>query len=538
MTTTNAPAVPRANRTVLPWAAAWTVVGIGWATLVTVLVTDVWPKRPEMGDRYLIAAVAVGLVFVLSRRWRGTPRLPAAAGLLAVAAGAAACPPAWYLIVLVGPRTLLVWWLAVALTLATIGLLVADHGRARARVMLFPIAFGLFALPTPDSLQSWLFPSLKAVTTAGAAAVLPWLGVAAQRSGFTLTLPSGKLGVVDACSGALSLPSLLAIAVLTAYVRVSFRRDLNLPSAWALVVLTIPIVVVSNTIRVIVSGVLQEFVGSWAVEGAWHEALGYLAVVVGFGLIVGVSQLLAGPAGAAPPIFSPQRDSGGRPRGGWAALAVLIVSAATCLWAEQFRQDYSHVTDLRAIGRDLPPWTGEDRPIPPDVAEMLKCDQLFHRVYEDRFGHTVEVYLMYWATPASTAHMHHPDVCWPARGCTLAAGRVRPVGYAVDREPIGASVRHYDNEFGQREVVFYWTQAGNVILPDGRDPAEQSSEYRWVFDMLRGRQPPERASRLSVLLGAVGPVGSAVEQEARLASLCGPLAADVYRVCPWARPTR
>jgi len=97
------------------------------------------------------------------------------------------------------------------------------------------------------------------------------------------------------------------------------------------------------------------------------------------------------------------------------------------------------------------------------------------------------VYVMLWETPASTAHIHHPDVCWPSRGCTLADSRVRPVAYAPGREPLGVSVRHYDTDEGKREIVFYWTQNGNGVLPDGRESADRGYEYGWVADLLRGR---------------------------------------------------
>src|SRR5213075_1106870 len=130
------------------------------------------------------------------------------------------------------------------------GLIAAWHGWRRAGLMAFPVLFTAFALPTPDALQWRLLPWLKTATTAGAAAVLPWLGVPATQAGFTLRLPSGQLGVVDACSGALSLTSLVAISVLTGYVRLTFRRDFTVPRAVALIGLTPLIVIVSNTVRV------------------------------------------------------------------------------------------------------------------------------------------------------------------------------------------------------------------------------------------------------------------------------------------------
>src|SRR5207253_7609210 len=118
--------------------------------------------------------------------------------------------------------------------------LLLQVGWPRTRLLLFPLAFCALALPTPDALQEPLQWKLKGVTTAGAAAVLPRLGVPAEPHGFTLTLPSGELGVVDACSGALSLNALTAISLLIAYVRLVFLRDLTPARAAALLALTLP----------------------------------------------------------------------------------------------------------------------------------------------------------------------------------------------------------------------------------------------------------------------------------------------------------
>jgi len=67
--------------------------------------------------------------------------------------------------------------------------------------------------------------------------------------------------------------------VLTAYVRLVFRRDFTVARAVALIALTLPIVVVSNTVRIIATGMLKHYVGDQAIQGLWHEALGYLVKV-------------------------------------------------------------------------------------------------------------------------------------------------------------------------------------------------------------------------------------------------------------------
>lgn len=523
----------------LAWTIAWAILGAGGAALLWVLIHDVWPKRPEMGDRFLVPIASAVIVYRLRPRWRNSPISPQRMALIGLAFGAVAFPLAWHLMIRVGPRTLLLWWLYGALVIAALSLLTASSGWFRARLMVFPLVFSFFALPMPDALQSWILPSLKSFTAAGATAVLPWLGVPAVRAGYTISLPAGKLNVVDACSGALSLVSLLAIAVLTAYIRWTFRRDLGITRGIVLVVLTLPIVVISNTVRVILTGVLQHFVGEWAILGFWHEVLGYLVILVGFGLIVGTSQKLSEKLDESEKGPTPLEDVA-RPsvRCGWGAALMMIPALAACIWTGQLRTPAAQVLDLNELPRRYPGWTATDLPVSAEVAEMLKCDQLILREYENHLGKRVQVYFMFWATPASTAHIHHPDVCWPARGCVLHESRVQPIRYAQDRPPLEVSARHYENEIGQREIVYYWTQNGNSVLPDGRESPEQTSEYGWIAEMFSGRQPATRVSRISVLLATDVPVGKPSDEEGRLKSLSALIAADLYRICPWADPAK
>src|SRR5436305_9820083 len=129
-------------------------------------------------------------------------------------------------------------------------------------------------------------------------------------------------------------------------------------------------------------------------------------------------------------------------------------------------------------------------------------------------------------TPASTAHVHHPDICFPSHGFEVAAGTVRPISLGPARPPLSVSSRLYTNNTPPRqtELVYYWTQRGKEVLPDGVEPRTTLlSEYAWIAALLSGRAPPDRQARLSVLLGIEvnGPPGYA---EAKLTTFTTGLA--------------
>src|SRR5437016_6232572 len=80
-----------------------------------------------------------------------------------------------------------------------------------------PLLFLLFALPLPVSAQNVLQNRLQNITTSAASTMLPFLGIVVQQKGHVLSLPSGDLGVVEACSGVRGVTAIIAVAAFVAY---------------------------------------------------------------------------------------------------------------------------------------------------------------------------------------------------------------------------------------------------------------------------------------------------------------------------------
>lgn len=524
-----APPQPRAA-SAMSFLPAWSLLAVGAVVFVWVL-SQVWFSTPDMNDRFLIPAASAWLLWRNRPRWRQTPSVPSRPGLVLVLVGALLAPPAWLLLVQVGSQAVLLWSLFAALALAAFGLLVMQHGWGKSWQVAFPIAFCAIALPAPGRLMGALQGPLTEATTSATATVLPWLGIPTERRGFTLDLPSGRMGVVDACSGVRSVTALTAIALFVAYWKgFSFLRSL------ALVAATMMIVVVSNSARVIVTGVLQESFGPAATQGWAHEALGYVVILVGLALIVGLARLMSPPP--APESPAPQIDAAppGRAAGGIASALILAVSLAGCVWAEQSRTMLLQSARLEQLPMTIRGWQGQDMPISELVEYLLKSDQIVHRVYTGRLGEEMELYSMIWTSPANPAHRHHPDICMPCQGWTIESSRVRLVPYADGREPIPVSVRTYVQDH-RRQLVFFWTQVGRDILPDGAETPTAFDEFAWMWKILSGQTTLSRTARLTVRLDIESPAATG-HLEGVMAELSAAVAREVYAICPWAEPIR
>jgi len=137
------------------------------------------------------------------------------------------------------------------------------------RILALPLVYLAFMVPVPAVLyDTFAFPLKLFVSTVSAAA-LNGVGIPVLREGNILMFPDITLVVADACSGLRSLVSLLALSVAFAYV-FEFSRI----SKTILVVSAIPIAIATNIFRVIITGVLVEYVSTKAADGFFHEFAG------------------------------------------------------------------------------------------------------------------------------------------------------------------------------------------------------------------------------------------------------------------------
>lgn len=197
-------------------------------------------------------------------------------------------------VLLAGLFQLLVGWLAweyftMRSSLITViaGILLFLLGRRAFLIMLLPVAYLLFMVPIPYIVyDAFAFP-LKMFVTKVSVAFLQSIGVIVMREGNILMFPSTTLEVADACSGIRSIMSLLALSVAYGFfLKVSPLKRLIIALS------ALPIAIVTNALRVIVTGILAQWWGAKAAEGFFHEFAGLAVFGVAIVLLVGLGALL------------------------------------------------------------------------------------------------------------------------------------------------------------------------------------------------------------------------------------------------------
>jgi exosortase len=167
------------------------------------------------------------------------------------------------------------------------GIIVFVVGWHALKSVAFPMGYLVFMVPLPAIIYYQLTFPLQLLASRLGATGLVALGVPTVREGNLLILPNVTLEVVEACSGVRSLLSLLAAVIGYLY--------LAEPSTWkrcVLVALTVPIVILSNGLRLVATGILSFYFGPGVDSGLAHTGLGLVFFALAFLSILLVHRLI------------------------------------------------------------------------------------------------------------------------------------------------------------------------------------------------------------------------------------------------------
>jgi exosortase len=168
--------------------------------------------------------------------------------------------------------------LALLVCLAALPLLL---GGWRALAWAWPaVAFLVFMLPLPFRLEIALAHPLQRVATLTSTYALQTMGFAAFAEGNVIRMGEVRLGVVEACSGLSMLVIFFALS--TAFAIVVHRpwTDRLLIVASAL-----PIAILANVIRIVVTGVLYKVSTSAVAEAVFHDLAGWLMMPLALAML-------------------------------------------------------------------------------------------------------------------------------------------------------------------------------------------------------------------------------------------------------------
>lgn len=165
--------------------------------------------------------------------------------------------------------------LYISFWLILVGLCWVHLGWKKVKVIAFPLAFILAMFPFPNFIYTKITLNLQLISSKLGVKLLQLYGMSAYREGNVIDLGFTQLQVVEACSGLRYLISLVILSVLIAYF---FKRGL-----WKRVIIvisSIPISIITNSLRIAVTGILYEVWGARVAEHFFHGFSGWLIFII------------------------------------------------------------------------------------------------------------------------------------------------------------------------------------------------------------------------------------------------------------------
>ena len=222
-----------------------------------------WSSDPRYAHGYFVPVFAMALLWMRRTRVSGASPCPSTWGLASLGIGAA--------FQLIGGYYRLGWIEGLALLPYLSGVCLLFGGWRYLSWALPSIAFLAFMVPLPWRLENLLGPPLQSLATAASTYALQTLGLMAFAEGNVIQLNEARIGVVEACSGLSMLITFIALSTAMALV---VKRPLL--DRLVLVASAIPVALVANVARIVMTGALHEMVGGHTATTFYHDLAGWV----------------------------------------------------------------------------------------------------------------------------------------------------------------------------------------------------------------------------------------------------------------------
>ncbi|NOZ39950.1 MAG: exosortase U [Planctomycetes bacterium] len=263
-----------------------TAVLLGHAPLAAFHLRSLWQQEQYQYFPFVIAAA----IYFLWSRWQQAPDRSSVTSSQQNKTGAAL--PLWIAAVavmtLIGAILLVSPWLAFVSLNIGLAAVFAMLGRQRAIPYLWGIWLLLWLLiPLPLGVDNRLITYLQKLSSQLSSAILELLGILHLMSGNVLQLPTKEFFVDEACSGIISVMSMIACAAIYAV-----WKNRSFAHLIALVLMGVTWALVLNVLRICLIAAVFHFFDYDLSTGAVHEALGLMLFLLMFLALVSTDYLL------------------------------------------------------------------------------------------------------------------------------------------------------------------------------------------------------------------------------------------------------
>ncbi|EFI35283.1 eight transmembrane protein EpsH [Desulfonatronospira thiodismutans ASO3-1] len=354
--------------------------------------------------------------------------------------------------------------------MSLLGIFLFIFGTAVLRHITFPFAVLLFAIPLPAFLNNMVSFKLKLWSSALAEQILKLLSVPVFREGNIIDLGVTQLQVVDACSGLRYLFPTMLMAMLIGrfFLRSSTSRII-------LFALSPLLSLLSNSMRVAVTGVLARYIDPRLAEGFFHDFSGWLVYMFTLVFLGGVTLFLRKLETSRTMV---QDDSAGRDTAVYSGYGIkrpMIKTAAILLVFISSLLLQSHMLhaqisperkDFDCFPDRIAGWEGERLYLSQGILDSLWADDYVSgSFFHPETGNSLHLLVSYYEAQTTRKTAHAPTSCLLGSGWLMQSRELAPPSPVNGRDfPVQSMVM----EQGGRRILanFWFDQRGRHITSE------------------------------------------------------------------------
>lgn len=467
------------------------LAGIYYSTFVWLVIKD-W-SREDYTYGYFIPFVVLYLIWEKRSAIIATPAKPAWIGILILVFGITLF---W-----LGELSGEFFSLYFSFWLVLISLCWVNLGWEKLKAIFFPLFIALSMFPPPYFLHNEITFKLKLISSQLGVKLMQIYGMSAYREGNIIDLGFTQLQVVDACSGLRFLFPLFVLGLLVAYFfKASFWKR------FILVISTIPITVITNSLRIALTGILYELWGPKVAEGFFHGFSGWFIFMTALGILLvdmWVLKHVGGPlrassasladrvkndkvAGEAdkpqaqsrlpqtsnlkppaevdlkPPakksfkaFFSPPQF----------VFAVILLGMTLVLsQGIEFREKIPIAKSFDQFPAQLEQWSGKSQTIEQIIIDKLDLSDYIMVNFFNESGKWVNFYTAYYESQRKGESIHSPATCLPGSGWTFDESGNTLIPMPGHKNGVIPVKRAFMTKSGYRQLSYYWFLQRDRIL--------------------------------------------------------------------------
>ncbi|MBW1933084.1 MAG: VPLPA-CTERM-specific exosortase XrtD [Deltaproteobacteria bacterium] len=429
-----------------------------------------WWRRADYTYCYLVPFIILYLIWEKRNSLRQTVSHPEWAGLAAFLVG--------LLFFWMGELGGEFYTLYISSWLVMVGLCWLHMGWQKLKAIWFPLFISLAMFPLPNFLNTKITLKLKLLSSELGVAMMQLWGMSAYREGNIIDLGFTQLQVVDACSGLRYFFPLIVLGILLAY----FYRARFWKSA-LIVISTAPLSIITNSLRIALTGILYEFWGAEVAESFFHGFSGWFIFMFSLGILLlemwalnkifpktgEKISLKAKGEETTEEMGEKIRNSKFEIRNFFSppqfVVAVILLGATLAIsHGVEFREKIPMKKSFVEFPLKVDKWIGVRRFKERKIIDALDLSDYAIVNYEDPEGRSVNFYVAYYETQRKGGSIHSPSTCLPGSGWIFNHGGeidISTSGYN------GGSMRvrrAYMQKGAYRQLSYYWfPQRGRIL---------------------------------------------------------------------------